>query len=106
LLTLPQIHDVRPIKLPSDHSGPHYKKGSLEVSYRYVSLPHHEPVVLDWLVVGIPEPGSYDICWTIGARNLPSLEEGTLQLKVEYDEPSPEPICTIGALTRARHPAA
>jgi len=103
---MPRIPNIAPINFQRDHSGPHYRKGSLEVSYDYDSLPHHDTVELDPFVVGIPESGVYTVRWTIGAKNLVHLEEGTLQVEIIYEEADSKPVTTLGDLVKARHSSA
>jgi hypothetical protein len=103
---IPRIPDIAPINFQRDHSGPHYRNGSLEVSYDYDSLPHHDTVELDPFLVGIPESGVYTVRWTIGAKNLVHLEEGTLQVEIIYEEGDSKPVTTLGDLVKARHSSA
>ena len=97
--------DIPSINIRRDHSGPHYKKGSLEVAYDYDSLPHHDTVELEPFVVGIAEPGVYAVRWTIGAKNLVRLEEGTLEVEVIHEEANPVAVATLGELVKARNSA-
>lgn len=91
-------------ELPNPNSsGPHYEDGSVRVSFWERTLPHHDTVRLDTIVVGVPEPGVYDVDWSIGAKNLAHLEQGTLQLEVKHEEQDPTPLTTIGELVKARH---
>lgn len=75
-------------------------------AFDYDSLPHHDTVDLEAFVVGIPVPGAYAVRWTIGAKNLVHLEEGTLEVQVIHDESNPTPMTTLGDLVKARHSAA
>jgi hypothetical protein len=95
-----RIPNVRPLNL--SHSGPHYEDGSLKVSYDYRSLPHHETIILDPCVVAVPEPGVYEVRWTIGAKNLAHLEEGSLQLEVKHEQADTAPITTLQGVVKAR----
>jgi hypothetical protein len=94
--------EIAPINLRRDHSGPTYRSGSLEVTYEYASLPHHDVVELDTFVVGMPEAGIYQVRWTIGAKNLVHLEEGTLDVEIIHEETALTPVTTLGNLVRAR----
>jgi hypothetical protein len=98
-----KLPDIRPINFNPDHSGPHYKKGSLEITYNYDSLPHHDPVELAPFVVGIPQSGRYNVRWTIGAKNLVRLEEGMLEVEVIHEDAHPDPVVSLGELVKARH---
>jgi hypothetical protein len=68
-----------------NRSGPRYEEGSLTVRYEEKSIPHHEPVELPVMLVGVPAPGLYDVDWSIGANNLATLEKGVLQLEVRHE---------------------
>jgi hypothetical protein len=104
--SLSRMPDVKPINFKRDHSGPNYREGSLTVSYDYDSLPHHDTVELDHFIVGIPEPGTYAVRWTIGAKNLVRLEEGTLEVEVIHEDADLRPVASLNDLVRTRHSAA
>lgn len=107
-LTMPHmpaldIGHFNPPVINLNHSGPYYDDGSLNIRYTYRSLPHHEAVVLEPFIVGVPEPGVHEARWTIGAKNLAHLEEGTLQLEVRHEQPDPTPVATFAELVKTRH---
>lgn len=94
---LARLPDVSPPNL----TGPFYEDGSVVVRYDYRSLPHHDPVKPDSLVVSIEDPGAYVIRWTVGARNLPQRAEGTLDLGIRHLEADAAPVKTLGELLNA-----
>ena len=75
---------------PANLTGPFYEDGSVIVTYDYRSIPHHDPVKPDHMIVGVLEAGTYSVKWTVGAKNLARRAEGILRLEVRHEE-TPEP---------------
>jgi hypothetical protein len=68
------------------------------VRFNYRAIPHHDPFQTDTFVVGVPEPGTYEVAWSIGAKNLGLPEEGILRLDVRHEAPEAGTIKTLDAL--------
>jgi hypothetical protein len=89
----PRLQPPRP-----NLTGPFYEDGSLVVRFDYSAIPHHDPFQTDTFVVGVPEPGIYDVAWSIGAKNLALPEKGTLRLAVRHEDPPAGTINTLDSL--------
>lgn len=83
--------------------GPFYDDGSLLVRF-YYTIPHHDPLTTDLVLVGVPEPGVFSVDWTIGASNLAQPATGTLTLTVEHPPAPSEPVTTLADLLEAGRP--
>jgi hypothetical protein len=49
------------------------------VRFEY-DIPHHDPFTTDVFAVFAPNAGTFDVTWTVHARNLPMPAEGTPRL--------------------------
>jgi hypothetical protein len=94
---LGRLPDIEPPNL----TGPFYEEGSVVARYDYRSLPHHDAVKPDPLVVAVSDAGAYVIRWTVGARNLPQRVEGTLDLEIRHLEAEEAPVKTLADLLNA-----
>jgi hypothetical protein len=83
---------------PPNLNGPFYDDGSLVVSFTYKAIPHHDPIRTDWFIVGVPESGTFEVEWRIGAKNLVAPATGSLMLEVRHEPPNGEEIKTLPAL--------
>jgi hypothetical protein len=76
--------------------GPFYESGSVTVRFDY-DIPHHDPITTPAFAVFAPNAGSFDVTWTVHARNLPTPTEGALRLILEDTEPEVEKVTTLEA---------
>jgi hypothetical protein len=89
---------LEPPSFDFDRNGPFYDDGSVGIRFEYDAVPHHDPVMTDDFIVGIPEPGLLEVPWTFGAKNLPALATGLLRVEVEHEKPPLEPVTTLREL--------
>jgi hypothetical protein len=68
-------------------------------------LAHHDPIQTETFVLSVPEPGSWDVGWTVHARNLPRPQEGKLYVELRYKEDGDmAPVTSLKSLLAAGQP--